>query len=576
MLRLTDAASAPLDDLPEEALASYLELCLARDPDAPLCRLHRGADAVTLAPLDQSSLRGDVEACLAGAAPSEDGAVGADVLAVAPGFPVGTLSVPLPAARSAVPGPETPAQIGLIDAGIAFWNPNILNVEIRSVGHLAPAQAGGVERLASSEIDAAIARGTAPEGDRANRRMLAAAFPGSVHAPQAGRPPLVRPGQVAHGTAMLDAIARTAPPRSRLHALELPRAVLRDSTGIRMRAVLPLALAAMADMAARATQPNMPLRLVVLLSYGFPGGPQTGADPAFLRAVTAVLDALAARNILLELILPTGNHLQGQSVAHLPDPEGGARPPLTWRILPGDHSNNRLELFHAPGRPALTLTAPDGTEVTRAEGRSFALLRDDDRIVGLIYTRRASDSLERTEVILSGRGPDGAGPGAPFGAWRVALGGPGPARAYVRRDDSGFEDDRAAPFRRSWLEDPAYRPRDAMGLPGTDDSSHADSLVRRAGTISVLCTGRDPRLRSVGAHWSGGDGTHPAVYGGLEADSADAPVARLAVDGPGPFMGMPLRGDGSDRLFRLRGTSIAAALHAGERAAPQAPTSASA
>ncbi|TFL19347.1 hypothetical protein [Jannaschia formosa] len=572
MLSLTDRATAALTGLPEEALAAYLEARMEREADPPFCRLVRGEDALTLDALDGTALRAMVEARLTGA----EGAA-TDTVAVAPallrdGDP---LSVALPKTRPTAPAPDAPAEIALIDAGIAFWNPGFLELEICSVGHLAPSGFGGIQQLTRAEIDTAVARGGTQEGDRTNRLMLAAAFPGSVHSNPPGRAPLVRPGRPAHGTAMLDAIGRKAPQGARVHALELPRAVLRDSTGIRMRTVLPLALAAVAGMAARAAGPTAPLRLVVLLAYGFPGGPQRGADPGFLRAVSEVIEALAARNIALELVLPTGNHLQGRGVAHLPAPApGAARPPLTWRTLPGDHSNNRLELFHDPGAPELTLTAPDGARLTRGEGETFALIRSDDHVVGLVYTQPASDTIWRTEVILSGSAARRDRPGAPFGAWTLGLGGEGEARAYVRRDDSGYMDDRAAPFRPSWLEDPAYRARDARGLPGADDADHPDSLVRRAGTVSVLCTGEDARLHPVGARWEGGGESGPSIYAGLAASPGTTPETE-AVDGPGPFIGMPLRGDGSTRLFRLSGTSVAAALRTGAKAAGQIPTSAS-
>ena len=489
-----------------------------------------------------------------------------------PGFD-GAKRLPLPdGARETAEGDDRPAEVVVVDAGIAFWNP-AFGRRFASVGAIRPDGPGRLllDALDRSEIDAMVLRGATTLGDVRNREQLARRFPGSVFAARDGHPPLVRREHLAHGTAMADLVARTIHPEARLHGVELPVSVLRDPTGGALRGLLDVALRGAVLLAARHRPPPEPLRVVVLMAYGFPGGPQDGAAPPdVLARLSRSLAAFAGRGIAVEVVLPMGNHLQDRAHARLPETEGRDAPWLDWRILPDDHSANVVELIHDRGVPALCVAAPDGSVAVRREGWPLALLFGGRGPIGAILTEPLSDGRGRTRVALAPTaGRDTAIPRAPFGRWRLRLDAGGAAQAWVLRDDAGFDDDRAAPYRRSWFEDRAYRPRDAIGMPGLDDALHPASAVRREGSASLLALSAEPAVEPVAASWDGPAASPVgASYSGLFAPGHGRAPTPVVVEAPGPFRGLAALGNGSARVFRVSGTSVAAALRAGALSHP--------
>ena len=479
-------------------------------------------------------------------------------------------------------GREGPAQVGLIDAGIAFWNP-AFGGAFKSVGFLEfdrpPNSAPNrvmMRELPGGDLAAMVARGNTLSGDRLNRTELAAIHDEGVHAARPGGPPLLGPGDLSHGTAMAGLVLE-ANPEACIHGLELPRRVLLDSTGGTLRGVIDAAVRGVVNLAVRNRPPGAPARVVVLLSFGFLGGPHPdgagGEEAAVLRRLRRTIELYRdRRGIDVRIVVPMGNHLQDQAHARLPPPAEGEPPRwLDWRTMPDDHSANTVELFHDEGVPDLAIETPSGAFGVRPGGGGTAthLVVLDGRPIGAIRTEPMGGGRSRTVVSLAPTASRAAGVAlAPFGRWRLRLEGMG-ALAWIQRDDSGF-DDRSAPRRRSWFEDPPYRARDPDGLPGIGDAAHPGGLVRRQGSASLLATALHEAILPVAALWTAPAvaAPRPAAYSGAFLPGHPRSPAEAGVDAPGPFGGRPVLGTGTGRTFRARGSSIAAALVAGKIAAP--------
>ena len=118
--------------------------------------------------------------------------------------------------------------IGVIDLGFAFWNPRFRSLPgggFAGLGFLGFDPTADQPQLQATDLDAQALAGLValPGGEQAIRADLAARFPGSIHGGA-----LAESAPFWHGTAMADLAAAPGVP---LFGLELPRAVLEDSTG---------------------------------------------------------------------------------------------------------------------------------------------------------------------------------------------------------------------------------------------------------------------------------------------------------------------------------------------------------
>lgn len=476
-----------------------------------------------------------------------------------------------------------PVQVGIIDAGIAFWNPAFSDRFATFGGLVFGAGRSTLhETLAPSDMQDMIARGKSRAGDRHNRSVLAERLPGSVFDTSDAEQPLFPADGFAHGTAMTELVLCEAPRNTPLHGLELPKSVLRDLTGGQMRAVLDAALRAVVNQAAGHMDDGStgcpPFRMVVLLAFGFLGGPHDSAmgEPDMFTTLRETLDAYARKGIEIELVVPMGNHLQHQAYADL---HGGKE--LGWRLLPDDHSANTLEFIHSSDKASLCVLAPCGRAVTldiQQEGVGQLVLNGVP--VGAVWSQALSKpGWIRTRLCLAPTvAHDIAVPTAPFGRWTVSMPEDQSAQVWVMRDETGFEADPRRPARGSWLEDDAYRERNDIGMPPIRDPIDYEGMVRRAGTASLLSAFDDPRVVTVGAQWRDGreGDCHGAPYSGASLNGGAPNVALPLGTGLedvrrpiGPFGQRAVLGNGSDLRFRAAGTSLTAALAAGQRAARQ-------
>lgn len=467
-------------------------------------------------------------------------------------------------------------EIGIIDAGIAFWNPAFRADSSGTNGRFASFGAMKLndrqivaEALTPAEIQKFYAR-----SDAENRRELAGKYPESVFGDQA-RWPLVQPNGLAHGTAMAELVLTNAPKTARLHGLELPVSVVRDLTGGQMTAVMEIALLALIDQVRNARkQDGKPdksgFRLVVLMAFGFTGGPMDGTSEA-LEGLQKTLTDYNANGFDIELVLPIGNQRQDQLHARLePGQDVG------WRILPDDHSANTVEVIHARENCGLTLAQPGGDPVDLPAAKGLYRIWLGDQPIGALWSEDLSPNKTRTRISITPTASSRIGvPVAPAGKWRLSC-RQSAVQLWILRDETGFEDNPYQPARASWFEDRSYRRTDQIGMPALVDAPHRPgdplSVVRRDGCASLLASSRHDKISVVTATLQDGQ---PAPYASLLPGGATTENAMsLSIPNPsgaqvdwqplGPFGGRAVLGNGGPTRFRAAGTSLAAALKVGE------------
>lgn len=460
-------------------------------------------------------------------------------------------------------------EIGIIDAGIAFWNlafrksGNPAETRFKTYGAISFDER---EIIGGTALDAVELNNLAKLGDAEIRRKLGKRFPSSVYGKTTPYP-LYRADGLAHGTAMTDLVVAEAPKSAPLHGLELPDSVLRDLTGGQMTALMDVALRRIVDQAANARSSAAPFRMVVLMAFGFTGGPQDGSAE-ILRPLEETLAKLAARNIHIRLVLPIGNHRQDRLHAQLQ-----AKDRVDWRVVPKDYSANTVEIIQEFGSEALHISAPDGDTASLPPFPGLARLKHNGTDVGAVWVHHINDTHIRTRVTLS---PSAAArtssARAPFGAWSF-FSPSAKADLWILRDETGFETDPSKPSRASWFEDPDYRDTDPLGRPAMADSP--DSVIRRTGTASILATAKSPVVATAVVGHQGQapyaslfmDGFHKTA---VECDLAARGPSHVPVDQlpRSPGDGRAVLGNGGPQRFRITGTSLAAALHAGRLAHP--------
>lgn len=484
------------------------------------------------------------------------------------------------------PKPDQSAEIGIIDAGIAFWNPAFANAggsnPFKSITGLNfDLNGGGVDiaRLTDAQLEQCVNRGGTIEGDLENQQDMAALLPSSVFSTINSARPFYANTIAAHGTSMAEMVMATAPADARLHGLELPTAVLRDLSGGQLRGVLDFAVRALVDSVVAKKGNCGGFRLVVLIAFGILGGPQNTQDPDARDALLAQLqqtqqDLLDTADIDVQFVFPMGNHRQDRCHGQLPGGEA-----LDWIVQSDDHSENTLEILHDAEIASFSLQAPDGQVAQFAvpAGNGLKQLVLDNQSIGAVWSQPVTQTLTRTRLTLAPSAARAADePRAPFGRWRLSHTSDQVLEIWVLRDETGFEATPGQAFRRSWLEDGYKTAATTDGAPTMVDAPGAGARVLRQGTASVLCDAPGAGMICVGAQtrWSdAADNLHEAAYSGARKDGGSDPdFIDLAAHAPvgyftnGPFARRAVLGNGSGRRFWAAGTSLAAALFAGSQA----------
>ena len=459
---------------------------------------------------------------------------------------------------------ETITIIGLIDFGIAFWNPRFSDTafadKFLDIGYLSFDASGGTRPLVSFLGRAGIDRyGTvlSTHGEAQLIKDLGNDYPQSVFAPSSltadGGPPF-QPRNVNHGTAMAD-LACCANPNAKLIAIELPTNVVLDSTGSYLTFVAGLALESLIS---RATElaAGQRLELKILFPFGFSGGPQDGTHPV-ADQIQSALELYP--HVTISLMIPMGNQRQDQIHADLGKiDKGEPSKPLYWFVEPGDESANSFDLF-IKGSDAgiLRLKPPCAAHIEIPfQDRLFYWVWMDGNLIGAVHCSKSTNGDLRARLSLrsSSSSIDLSG------AWQVQVLASEEndienASLWILRDFAPYFGRAHANQRPSRFVDERYVKYGDDGLFLLDDTQ--GSLVQRQGSASVLAT--VPHVTSVGAQEKRENTTETAFYSGAFKSEADNPRRWKLVDPKGPASGQTALGNGTPRRFKVTGTSVATA-----------------
>lgn len=439
--------------------------------------------------------------------------------------------------------------IGIMDSGIAFWNPRFGtdHLQFSALGFLS---LGGVTTLGKAEI-AALSDLAREQGAPAVQTKMAQDHPQSVWGGE-GHSRLIPPDGTSHGTAMSALAAQDAQSGTKLIGLELPAVAVTDSTGDTLRSILPFAIRSLISMAGDQSGP-----LVIVLPFAFLGGPRGASG-----ALTHVLDSLpASKRDKLTIVVPTGNHREDQAHAVLSEATG----PLQMRMMPDDHSSNTVELLIEGASPTLALSNPNGATAKMSVQPGVQVLELDNVVIGAIWTSQTdTGSLKsyRSRLTLAptaSRAADAIL--CPAGLWSLHAAGADDVRAWILRDDNILQARGAPTKRQAQFEDAQYT-RYYAGAVFEAPADLPDSTIKRQGTASVLAVDsvHAPEVIAVTAKWRPnhvGTGGGDAPYAGLMAN----PTEDVIVDMPGPYAGQRTSSNGSKRLSRVSGTSAAVAIY---------------
>lgn len=385
-----------------------------------------------------------------------------------------------------------------------------------------------------------------------------------------------------HGTMVLDLMAGAVPgtqdAERAIYGVELPTAVVADTSGALFHGPLVFGLAAIAYLS-HLVQPKTPL--VMNASMAFVGGPHSGKRGGRHDHPTA--DALArlanlaqsacARDV--RLTLPSGNHLQDRLFA-----EGDQ---VTWLVPPNDRTASSLEIWRdtfgphdgAPGM-RISVKAPGCAEVTLADvpapGTYRALVADGREIARLYRVAVPGVVSDHLELVAYPTHGYGGGALAPPGRWRVRTGGRR-ALFWSLRDDtlSGLPE----AGQQARLSSAGYNRFDASGDWDKTSDLTRDG-VRRDGTLSVLATNQNAArgvlVTVYGTEMSRAAGPEAYRFSGLDLDSAQHLAGQLGLEPEGAFapraevsraLGGPLAARRMGRgTVRWAGTSMASAIAA--------------
>lgn len=418
----------------------------------------------------------------------------------------------------------------VIDCGIAHWNEvfwPVSGFRFAEIFHF-QTKSPNLIRLSPKLIDTCHDL-AGNHGFTAPVPVLAKQFPDSFWA----LPP--SPDELWHGTATA-ALAAEAP--GNLIAIELPRSLLLDWRGDSMTLTLWLMLYQAAGQLSVGFRDSPKGK--ILLPFGFTGGPHDGNHPA-ARSISLFLDAY--RDV--ELVLPAGNHRQDRLHARL-RPE---RPKVIWESLPDDASVNVLDLCVTSGCATFVLRAGSGGSslALKLQHGYFCDLTLEGKLVGHVHARKV---------------PSGAGlavrialePGVTANAWEIEMQNDQAADLWILRDDPEL----ALNFKnaeQSRFFDDQYVEQGDDGYPAMSDGP---SVIKRAGTASILTTAGRAKAVAATVRRHGQDMV--AEYSALPYDGKE--LAESWSLGAETDPGLDVVGNGSPRLFRVEGTSIAAAAFA--------------
>jgi hypothetical protein len=399
------------------------------------------------------------------------------------------------------------------------------------------------------------------------------------------KPPLGTPDTWAfrdgHGTSTLDLMAGAEPgthdDNRPIYGIELPTAVLLDTSGQKLLAPLLLGLVVIAVTSLFFTPVIISggaikgAPVVINASLAFTGGPDNSTETSgFAILLSEVMKSLQTLpHDSLTLTIPTGNHRQDRLHARL---DGCEKESIAWGLPPDDNTTSTLEIYvndctalkyfalTPPGAAPIILNAaalpqPGFYVDLVSNGEIIARLSHQQGFGPTHYALTTAPTARR--ALLP--------PIIPSGTWEINLQSFGPKiDLWVRRDDrlTGFP----SAGRQSWFIDQAYLVFNKEGDFQEGDTPMAGApplKVFREGSGSVLLDAMNGGANGiVGVAGLQNDGAQPYRFSGeRSASGAHAPqedVAEFSRLLGGPLSATRLSGG----VTRSAGTSMASATYA--------------
>lgn len=387
----------------------------------------------------------------------------------------------------------------------------------------------------------------------------------------------------SHGTHILSVAAGFLPdhaPRNRpILCATLPSSVTMDVSGQSLAPSLALALDTLLAESQRYIRPDgTPAPVTVNFSYGSFGGPHDGTDiiPQLLEQRFA-----GKHGQTRWLVMPAGNGNMSRTHARLRFDDKAKTHHLRFNAMPDDRTASYVQHWmpysaeNTPPDFARFRVKPPGgpqsPEVRAREHSGYELVNDDGEVLATVAYHFIEGATRRGQVLLS-LGPTGSldpcSALAPAGAWKVEVTGAAISKketieVWIRRDETlpGYP-----PFgRQGFFEDSNYQRFDEIGAPLAVDPKNSDSLVRRAGLLNGIATGKTPFVIAGLSEDSGLLADYSAAGPITPLRDAKKPN-RSGPDATAPSDDSPVRpgiigaGSRSGSYIRLNGTSIAAPM----------------
>lgn len=504
--------------------------------------------------------------------------------------------------------------VGIIDDGIAFANDRFRTLQGRSrvefawlqdADYNAAAARYGYGRSLSKlgeaggiGIDAALQSAT--HSGLVDEDQVYAALGAQSFGPRGTRTFRTVGLHSTHGTHVTDIACGYAPGKAPRHTatygednrpivcVQLPAATSEGTSGASLDTYVVDAIRYILDKADEISKQRGCGRLPVVInfSYGTIAGRHDGTAD-IERAVDELIEARSSGSSPLQVVIPSGNSRLRQCHARMSFPRTlatadaghcSASATLRWRILPDDRTRSHLEIWLPPGVPdpagrvRLVVQPPGGTPsplILDTPGLSHVWGPTPELgMCAIRYayvpqpTARGMFLVTVMPTVMDGTDTEvGAEPfkPAPSGVWTVtienlSLRPEQVVEAWIQRDDTRYG--HLSFGRQSYFDHADHVRYGAYDkVPALDDAS----LIRRAGTINPLATGRHAvvvggfcRSTWLASDYSGEGSETPMAMKG--------PVALAGSDDSVAHPGVLAAGTRSGSTIILRGTSVAAPL----------------
>lgn len=296
-------------------------------------------------------------------------------------------------------------------------------------------------------------------------------------------------------------------------------------------------------------------KTVICMPYGTLAGPHNGTS-LFEQA----LDHMLAGSPGVSLVLPAGNgHLsETHAIAEI-QPQKSVS--LCMRVPPDNARDSYVELWLPLDAEArVECRSPSGDHLSVTPG-SAQFASDPARVgCSLIYPRQAANAEGLTMVLLAISATSPASPaygGAPHGDWTLSVSNLGKTPlafdAWIQRSGQPFGFPQGARQSR-WIDRPGCLAPEPLN------------------TISAMATGSQPRLATASYAASRYQSGALCPYSPAVGPTATRRPAPYHAEESPALPGLLARGTLGRRIYRMNGTSVAAALMARDLATHPIPS----